>query len=421
MKNIMFTKHITEHIKDKNIYFLLFLLIEGGGLPVFFVYNLYTHGSSLNSMMLNAGSQFNDYFMHVGYASAPIGTNIYALSAGTSACFPPLAYVMYAILARLVGYYASNPADLLSHMYVGNNLTIYLIYSIMCIVLFSYAISLFLEKKGFINQVLFPYLLIVSYPFAFTSLQRGNSVMLVSILLCIAIIWRDDKSKVKQELAMLIIAVCAGLKIYPALFGLLYLKEKRYKQAGRLLLYGLILFFAPFIFFGGIEGIRSFANILLTLSGQVHYYSIQGLANALILKLFGNPYPTVSVVVQQLFLLISLIFFFLSKEKWGEILLLCGVMALYISSGWMYTCVYILPALLMFFKEKNSDFTKINLLDLIELLLFSVVFSIPFIDGTKAAIIVYWSILFLVIIYVFKTVLQIWKAQKGKPVNLGHA
>ena len=35
-------------------------------------------------------------------------------------------------------------------------------------------------------------------------------------------------------LALVLIAVCTGLKIYPAILGMLYIQEKRYAEAARL-------------------------------------------------------------------------------------------------------------------------------------------------------------------------------------------
>lgn len=402
---------IKQYSQEKNIYFAIFLLIESIVFILFSAYNLYKHGKPLNLLMLSSDSQFGDFFMHIGYASAPIGTNIYAFSA--DACFPPLAYTMYGILARITGYRAENPIDTTAHMNVGNNLTIYLIYTIVCIVLLLYAISLFQNKYNVKNQVLFPCLLIVSYPFALSSLQRGNSVLLVAILLCIALSWRDDKSKIKQEMAMVIIAVCAGLKIYPAIFGLLYLKERRYWQTLRLVIYGIIFFFVPFLWFGGIDGMRSFFETLFILNGVVHLSSVQGISNK-ILQIFGIDSPTTLFVIQQLFLIISLIGFFLCKSKWGEVLLLSGLMTMYISSSWMYTCVYMLPPLLMFFKETNKGSAKIDLYKLIYTALFSVIFSIPYFGNYP---LIYLTILLFVVIVATNSVISSFKNKKIKHHN----
>ncbi len=359
-------------------YFQLFVLIELCVVTLFTLYNLRRNGFPLNSLMLESDDQFGDYFMHIGYASVPWGTNIYDFS--TNTCFPPLAYLMYGFLARIVGYQAANPKDITSHQFVGNNLTIFLVYSIVCIILCIYAIRLFQKKNGIIYQVLFPCLLVFSYPFAFTTIQRGNSVLLVAVLMSIALSWRDEKSKVKRELALIFIAVCAGLKIYPAILGIMYIKEKRFAETIRLALYGVVLFFVPFVFFGGMEGLQSFLNTVFTLNGEVHRSSISGIVEMITKMLFGVSVPTLNFVIQQAFLLLSIVSFFLCKEKWGGTLILCSIMTVYISSSWMYTCVYILPAMLMFFREKDDRPIRIsreNWVDIVGMLLFVITFSIP--------------------------------------------
>ena len=88
--------------------------------------------------------------------------------------------------------------------------------------------------------------------------------------------------------------------------------------------------------------------------------------------------PGDTVTMQQLFLVLCLVTFFITKDKWGEILLLCSLMAVYISSSWMYTCVYIIPVVLVFFAEKDDkpiQINKSNWTDLIGFILFLCVFS----------------------------------------------
>lgn len=383
-------------------YYYCFFAVELSIIIVFNVYNLCCHGNPLNELMLSSDGQFGDYFMHIGYASSDFGTNIYNYSTSSWClpCFPPLAYLMYGLLARVAGYVAVDPTDISSHQFEGNNLTIYLLYSIVCIVLLLYSISLYIKRKGFVNQVLFPCVLIFSYPFAFSSLQRGNSVLLVAVLICIALIWRNDESKVKRELALVIIAISAGLKIYPALLGLLYLKEKRYKEAIRLLIYGLLLFFVPFLFFGGIDGLKSFVHMILQLNGEVNRCSISGFANSLMELLVGKSHQMVTTIIQHAFLVFSIIGFFLAKEKWGEVVVLCILMSVYISSGWMYTCIYCLPALLLFLSEKQTTSIRINKRNWIELIvfiLFLIVFSIPYKLGYE---LIYDSMIVFQIFYI---------------------
>ena len=109
----------------------------------------------------------------------------------------------------------------------------------------------YIQKTGFKQDVLFPLALVVSYPFMCTSIQRGNVCLLVAILFTLAWLWMDDASKVKQEIALLLFACCAGFKLYPAIFGLVFIKKKQWKKAGRLVVYGITTVFAPFLVIGG--------------------------------------------------------------------------------------------------------------------------------------------------------------------------
>lgn len=367
----------------KNIsYFRLFIVVESIMTAVFLTFCLRMHGAPLYILWLNYLNSFQDYFVHLGVASAPFGTNIYEYT--DMACFPPLAYLMYAFLARIGGYQAADPATERYHPYYAYNMTIFILYNIFCIVLILYSISLFLRKKGFVNQVLFPLLVIFSYPIAFSTIQRGNSVLLVAPLLTIALAWRDDASKVKRELALVLIAVCAGFKIYPAAFGLLYLKEKRWGEAIRLVIYGIVLFFAPFAFFGGIEGFKTFFHTVTSLYGTINDCSLSGVVFAVVRNTFGSKAGLFCTLVQQAYLIFSMIAFFLVKNKRSEVLILCCLMTIYISSGWMYTCIYLLPAMMVFYREhvgQSIKFRKGNIPDYLAFILFLCVFSRPFALG----------------------------------------
>ncbi|MBE6887122.1 MAG: DUF2029 domain-containing protein [Ruminococcaceae bacterium] len=398
MKKTDLKNQLTQNVS----YYSLFIIIESCIAIWFVMFNLANNGVPLNTLMLDPPAQLNDYFMHFGYASAPLGSNIYEISNNT--VFPPFSYLMYGILARMTGYTAEDPANIRSHYRVGNNLTIYFIFTIICIFLMAYAISLYIKKKGFVSQVVFPCVLIVSYPFAFSTIQRGNSVLVVAVLLSIALVWRNDESKLKRELAMVLIAVCAGLKIYPALFGLLYIKEKRIPEAIRLVFYGAFVFFAPFVFWGGIDGFKMFLSRAFTLNTEVHRCTFSGVFNAAVEKLGGTVNPAVTNIVLQAFLVLSVAAFFVCKEKWGGVLLLASLMAVYVSSGWMYTCIYILPALLMFFAETSGREEKSlvdRLTDILVFVLFIVVFSIPY---KLDYMFIYDTIVFIDCIYIVKSI-----------------
>ena len=390
-------------VKAKNYinnigYFKLFIVIETIAIAVFLTLNCIWHGWMFSSMMLRIQTQFDDFFVHLGLGSAPIGTNIYEYS--TMACFPPLAYLMYGFLAHLSGYQAELPTAVETVRDTGFNMMVLMLYNLICIVLLVYAVSLYFKKKSFVTLALFPALLIFSYPILFSSVQRGNSAFLTSVLLAIALAWRNDQSKVKRELAMILIAVCTGLKIYPAVFGLMYLKEKRWGETVRLVIYGIVLFFLPFIFYGGFEGMRSFFGIIFGLFGEIHACTVSGIVLSLVKDAFGTKAVLFASIVQQLYLIFSLIAFFCAKDKRTEILILCCLMTVYISSGWMYTCVFILPALLTFFSEQEGKPIRWrvgNIPDYMAFVMFLSVFSRPVLLG--GYMFIYYAIVIISVLY----------------------
>ena len=65
-----------------------------------------------------------------------------------------------------------------------------------------------------------------------------------------ALYLKDRSSAASREAALILIAMAAGIKLYPAIIGVIYLREKRFKEAIRLVIYGLIIFLVPFAFCG---------------------------------------------------------------------------------------------------------------------------------------------------------------------------
>ena len=384
----------------KNIsYFSLFVAIELILIAVFITVDLITHGEALDNLLLSVNSRFMDYSIHLGFASAPFGTNIYELN--NMACFPPLSFLMYAFLARLGGYQAEDPGFIsYDHVIKGSNLVIFMVYNFFCVLLLSYAVSLYFNKKGLLYQIILPAIFILSYPVAFSAMERGNSVFFVAPLIAIALAWRNETSKVKREIALILIAVCVGLKIYPVVLGLLYLKEKRWSETIRLIIYGILIFFVPFVFFGGVDAVRSFFRVLFSVYGQIHIFNFKGLTIMIVKDIFGSNADLFGTIVQQFYLVVSLIAFFCAKNKRSEILILCCLMALYVSSSWMYTCIYMIPAALVFFQENNNQpirFHIRNIPDFLAFLMFLAVFSRPSYIGGN--VFIYASMCIIISIY----------------------
>lgn len=185
--------------------------------------------------------------------------------------------------------------------------------------------------------------------------------MLVAVILIGALILKDSDSKIKREIALILIAISAGLKIYPAIFGLLYLVEKRYKEAARLVVYGVLFFFVPFLFFGGIDGIMQFVTNLTTVNRyEGNLYTIQGFVHLLYFKISGATELTQGIrtlgnVLAMFYGIIAVLMAIFNKEYWKKILFLSGMMIIFVPSSYPYTTIYLTVPFLFFLKEMKEQ------------------------------------------------------------------
>ena len=174
--------------------------------------------------------------------------------------YPPVAYIFYRLLALLIPEKAVMVGG---HILRQNyqSMMVFFFYTVFTVLGFAYILRKF--YKDLKTQSLFIFLMITSAPFLFMA-ERGNCVIIAFIFLGIFLLWKDSDNKVKRELALIALALSFCFKIYPAIFGIMLIKEKRYKEAIRCIIYALLLFLVPFFIIGNglgavgqwVEGIR---------------------------------------------------------------------------------------------------------------------------------------------------------------------
>ena len=329
-----------------------------------------------------------DFFRHIGYASDLKQT--YYVS--NDACFPPLAYLFFHLIYKLnplpAGIAADNWQAFAMYPY---EILFYIHLVIITGILFYELIRRVLHTA----QISSSLLMVASAPM-FIAIERGNPVFFVTVMLLWALYLKDERERWKKELALVLIAVAAGFKIYPAILGLLYIREKRYAEMRRLIVYGVLLFFVPFLFTGGIAGFQQFLEVLFhghyTADFMKEWSSVRGLCVSVLTKV-GIPAASASMagtVVENLFLIISVILCFITNDKWKAVLFLSAPMTFYMPTSWCYNMVYYLLPMILFLGEFKKQSTGLNVSaesrnDLyfsrfyttIYLLLFAAIFSIP--------------------------------------------
>lgn len=362
----------------------IFLLISLGITFLFVVGNALNGGIFWNKLVMDSTFLFSDFFYHIAGSS---DTSI-MYSYGDPYSFPPFCYLLYTVLWSLNPYKDSETIlNWRNYRDYDNMLVVFVMYNILCIILLLYCIREYMKKNGFKYDVLLPVALVFSYPMMCTSIQRGNVCLLVAILFSFAWLWMDDKSKMKQEIALVLFACCAGFKLYPAIFGIIYVKRKEWKKVGRLIVYGIIAVFAPFFIIGGGEGAK---DLYKTLTGFATYIdpdranTVCGMGKWLGLKLDMTEAMAESfgIGINYVFFVGMILMFFIAKKKWQESLFLTAILVHFIPSNYEYTSSYYLVVLLLFLQENKGQLfdksrkEKCHLI--IHGLLFALLFSADF-------------------------------------------
>lgn len=350
------------------------------------IFNIFTLGiltisaiyiiTNPNSLSLLTDSKwdtlFSDFEIHIDF-SKNLSQTYYT---SMHACFPPFIYLFYHLMGVLIPQTDSEYAILL--LYVVTTAVLYAI--------FGFVFSKALRKNDDVSVFVTLILLCLSTTSVFGIIERANIVFLVSILLIVSCMWRNSKSKVKREAALLCIAAAAAIKIYPAVFGLIYICEKRYKEAVRLIIYGILFFFVPFAFTGGINGFLQFLSNQKNVHetwGRLSKISIYSLS-----KLFGVP-NNAALIISAVFALVAIIMFFLAKKNWQKYFALIFIMVMCPMWSGQYTiCLFFLP-FIEFIREENNN--NINILNILYAVMFSLFLSSSIFDRSTTEIKNFWE------------------------------
>lgn len=124
------------------------------------------------------------------------------------------------------------------------------------------------------DKVLLASGILFSGPFLFT-LERGNLILAGFAGLFVYLCFYDAQERWKRCFAYLALAFSASLKIYPAVFGILILHKKRYREAVWAAVAGAAAFFLPFFAF---DGVASMGYLLHGIRASTDYAGNLGMA-----------------------------------------------------------------------------------------------------------------------------------------------
>ena len=369
-----------KHFTETNIYYNLFVLLSLSGSLLFFLYAFFAGAAAFDwaAMESNGNLQFCDYFMHIAFVADR--TNLYSRATGPAGCFPPLAYIMYYFLFKITMSTGIVPADSFEAEHAPYATPVFMYYTIFVSMLLFFAI--FMWNNRLKKSVVIFTCLMLSIPFFEGGIERGNSTVLVMAMLMMALKLKDSDDQSHRKIAIILIAVCAGFKIYPAVLGLLYLKEKRFEEAIKLTICGITFFFVPFIFFGGFNGFRLWLNNILSTMGMASDRRIQYVKGAIQYAyqcIFKAPAPSIIAIAPFLFLAAMIVLSWMSRSKYRELFFLCSVMVFFPTNAYRYTLCYLCIPLIAFLS--NEEQTEKSSFHSAEIILYGLLFTIPTVWG----------------------------------------
>jgi hypothetical protein len=370
MDRHLFSTGTDKRLTKRSHFQALFCFVLLGLSAAVWIMMAASSGNAQNALFFNgkdSTDSFMDFFNVLKYISTWDPYHYIAYNGLAEKAYPPFSYMILIPFSLISDALRQDPF-LMRGTQMGM-MSLFLFIGISSL-LFALLLYRYGEGSGFVKTSVL--LALFSSGIFIFSLERANTVILAAAFLTAFLFWYQSDSRVLRELSYIALACSAGLKVFPAVFGILLLKEKRWFGSLRTVLYGLLVFFLPFLFFkGGFQNIaQMFGNMFLNSDEYMFrepYYRFGFLPYSMASGM-GN--ERAFLVAGYILLVLSLPLCLVFKEKWKTAALLtCAVMTAPVNSSY-YCGLYLFAAILLFLNAEEHP-----ILDWIYLFLFIVVLN----------------------------------------------
>lgn len=309
------------------------------------------------------GSYDWDYYMDYFNVNSWVfpGSTPYLPPARSS--YPPLALLLAAFFAMFGDYSGGSLAAQKDPIALFSYYMVFFLFTLL-----SYlALRRICKERGYSQKrsLLLGIAFLVSAPYIYL-FGRGNYLFVVVTALFWFFALYQSEKKWEREASLLLLSVAAGIKLYPALFAALLLRKRRFADFFKTVLYTVLLFFLPFLFFGGgFQNIKLFLANLFDFQGNGqasdHNYSmatfffyIAQLTNGLTLTeapewtLIGGRMTAFLILPSGVFLSMF------SKKQWQAAALIALAVILFPAPSYVYSACMLLPSSLLFLTEARK-------------------------------------------------------------------
>lgn len=360
---------MTTEPKLKNNGFLKYLLSENRTVLllttgmilswiIFVVYSAIQGGAYYRIMFFKAGEDsFMDFFNSCRDAAQ--GYGVYT---ERHVIYPPLANFFYVFFNIFISKDYLNSYLDERYMYALHpfNFMVYMVSTAFVLAALAMLFS-FIVEGNHKKKTLLTFIFLFNWPVIFT-IERGNIFLLVFLLVMIFVFFYDSDNKVISELSCICLAVAAGLKLYPALFGIFLVLSKKYKQAIRTVIYGIAAFVLPFGAYHWVEGFKVWVKNIIRFSNKHsvadNYSGITSVKTIIYFmmdKLFGKHGFTGAVdkIFSALIIIALVAAILLLKEKYQKFIALFVLVDALPGAGGGYTFMFLLIPLVYIVNTKK--------------------------------------------------------------------
>ena len=310
------------------------------------IFGIVTNEAPYKFLIYNYGETMNvDFWMCVQ-------DNLTMQPYVNNSSYPALACLFFGFFAKQIPVEADGGFNFSAPV----NDILFLAYMLVAISAFINLLNSAKAGNGF-EKAFFGTIVLLSAPFIYM-FERGNIIFVALLFLMAFVFGKDSKNKYIRELSYICLGIAAALKIYPAVFGLLLIKDKNYKAAIRATLYGIAFFVIPFFAYNGIADIyRMYADIKVA-ENQFAGTGVGGKVNlsatiSVIIGLLGIDYMApiiqrIFVVLPYIYMIIAVIACMFHKSKWKISTLLVSMIILVPSFSFVYTLIFFIIPLVSF-------------------------------------------------------------------------
>lgn len=388
MKN---KKHEKKSILSKNCKLSKGVLFSGGVLIALLIYMLLTfisRGRFVNSYFITDHHDTGmDYFNMLSNITQ--GNPYYAY-----ANYPALNFVIFKLLYHFSSAWFTE--SMTNGFALREDMTaqlVYIVFMFVCVLVIWELLKKFSGERG-LESYLFAAAMVFSGPMLFLY-ERGNILIVTLLLLLFFLMLYDSESKILRMIAYACLACAAAMKLYPAVYGFLVLRKKRFKETAILAGMGIaafiIPFFLPFPIFGGFSGIKTMIQGF-TVSADVQL----GLGFGCNFS-FDNLYKIFAafcgVVVQKMpkvFLALAVLFCFvifaLSDAEWKQLYAMTLLGLWTPAFSYTYSLVLLFLPIISFFYRNDSVAGKYDKVYTILFGMMMIPYFLPYVNRVQSVL-----------------------------------